>query len=764
MKNYQKMVCRLVLCVLVLVTAGCGYVSDKPINDVIDKQEMQTCKIDPSKLAEIFKKDQVSQIRCIQENFLQFTKYVKTNSNGSVNESDMNEFIRKFFQDQSETIVKGLSVIFQLNMILLKDEADQISKGNISPLFDLLIEVNRDAILITEILVDMSKKDKSGQFWEQRAKFSAAVSHFASTTLKIISKKTGGQKLNIRTFILESAQKIGSKDIDATTVDSVLFLKKILLAGDREVITSAELEKLIGNLPSILNIFFDMFYISADNFPNDTDHAKFYLDNITELYRIIEFKQENFELLKVDQLTTLIKKLLGPESKINVDKFTPTLLALKVKFLKSQGDSFMLADVKTIIDLVKELNEQILFDNLTYDAYQETLNTPLAITFIAPLKLSEYAIFSKRRLLELQDNFKNLAINFKYFREKESHLQYYGNEYKRPKYGFIELSTIRFAASKLLKSYGHADNTGAMQVSVEEFQLFLLDMKPVLEELKLWTKDFENFARNAVLLADLFQHQSNGDFGVNLNEATEYISMVLSAVQVNQKLGTELSKYCDPGLNKDEPLFDVACVNDNYFKSLLENLNYKEYFPRLVTYIHASSSEELMAYLQGVEGFAREKNDPKIPLNSRESTLILGAMLNIESTFIRFDVNKDNILDNQTIVAYDGKEKLSELDVAFRIYRSAIIKVAKLAPSQEKYAQAIFLYMIKYMEIPPQGSWLDNAKFWLFYKWGMNQPILAKRLNVGTILYYLVNQNATKEKKQNLKLNDKSTSIFGFSL
>jgi flagellar motor component MotA len=137
MKKYLNEALHLALCLLVLITAGCGYVSDKPIQDTVNRQEMQTCKIDPAKLAEIFKKDQREQIRCIQENFVQFTKYVRTNSAGSVNETDLNEFIRKFFQGQSETIVKGLSVIFQLNMILLKDEADSISKGNISPLFDL---------------------------------------------------------------------------------------------------------------------------------------------------------------------------------------------------------------------------------------------------------------------------------------------------------------------------------------------------------------------------------------------------------------------------------------------------------------------------------------------------------------------------------------------------------------------------------------------------------------------------------------------------
>jgi hypothetical protein len=176
----------------------------------------------------------------------------------------------------------------------------------------------------------------------------------------------------------------------------------------------------------------------------------------------------------------------------------------------------------------------------------------------------------------------------------------------------------------------------------------------------------------------------------------------------------------------------------------MKTLNYSSNFPRLESYIFNNSKEELQNYLKGVEGFARENNDPKVPINKRDSTLILGALLNIESTFLRFDVNRDNTIDNFNVIGREGDTDITELDTAFKIYRSAIIKVAKLAPEQEKYAQAIFLYMVKYMEIPPQGSWLDNAKFWYFYKWGSRKHIVAKRLNIGVLLYYLVNQNATK--------------------
>ena len=169
MKKFRHILNSLVL-ITALSLAGCGYISDKPLanQDLYKTDALQACKIDIDKLGEIFKADQKEQIRCLQENFIQFTKYVRSRDSGSVSESELNTFIRKFFEGQSDSIVKGLSLIFQLNMLLLKDEADRISRTNISPLFDLLVKVNQEAIIITQIIKEMDDDKNQGHFWELR--------------------------------------------------------------------------------------------------------------------------------------------------------------------------------------------------------------------------------------------------------------------------------------------------------------------------------------------------------------------------------------------------------------------------------------------------------------------------------------------------------------------------------------------------------------------------------------------------------------------
>lgn len=699
---------------------------------------MQPCKIDASKLGEIFKADQKEQIRCLQENFIQFTKYVRTKNPGSVTESEINQFVRKFFEGQSDSIVKGLSLIFQLNMLLLRDEADRISRTNISPLFELLVHVNQEAIEITSILKEMDDEKNQGRFWELRERFNATVNRFTNFTIELIKKSPNvQQKLNIKTFILDVSKKLGNKEIDTDTIDSLIFLKRILVAGDKEVITSDELESLIKKLPGILSLSFDLYYVKGTNFASDRDHMRFYYKNLNELYKIIEFNQKDFELFTIDQILKLAQEF-AKDRNMDVRKFKPSVVAIKTRLIGGTTESFSLKDLRNVLDIVNDGVERNYFNNVTYNAFAQILGSNKPIDYLPQLNQpDDYDIFSKMRVAELHKDFQDVAVNIRYFRDEKAHIPTYGNDIVRNKKGFIEAAMLKWGASKLLKGYGHKNAQGQMQVTMEEFQTFLFDMKPILEEFKLWSPNPQTFARNAILLADLFQNKSNGDLEVNETEAIEYIQMILSAVQITDKFREDLSTQCDTGINKDDPVYAVECFNEHFFDSILNRLQYKKYFPRLNDYVKNTPATEVQEYLKGVEGFARDNNDPKLPINKRDNILILGAMLNIESTFIRFDANRDNVID------------YNELTEAFKVYKPSIISLAKLKPSEEVYAQSIFLYMVSKMEIPPTGTWMQSATFFSFHKcasweWCRNKmmdPIVAKRLNVGKLLYYMVNQN-----------------------
>lgn len=733
---------RLLNCLVLLVTLGltsCGYLSDKPPANagIYKSAELQkSCQIDVDKLAEIFKADQKQQIKCLEENFLQFTKYVRSQDQGSVSETELNVFIRRFFQGKSDAIVKGLGLVFQLNMLLLRDEADHISKTNISPLFDLLVHVNQEAVNITQILKKMSDDKNQASFWDLRTQFNDSVTRFSKFTLDIINNSPGLQKqLNIKDFILDASTKLGNKEISSDTIDSLIFLKRILVAGDKEVITSGELKTVIKDLPKIMSLSFDIYFVRNSNFATDSDEARFYLSSLNDLYHTIQFNQADFDLFTIDQLIKLSQELIKGHE---VVKFKPSLVSIKTRLIGGSADTFSLKDLKNTLDIIVDFGERNYFNNVTYNALRMEIEKNEPILFLPQLdQPKDYDIFSPRRIAELHADFQDIAVNYRYFRTKSEGIPTYGNKIVRNKYGFIEASSIKWLSTKLLKAYGHKNEAGQLQVTKDEFRIFLDEMKPLLEEFKLWSPTPDTFASNAVLLADLFQDKSNGDLEVNITEASQYIQMILSAVEISNKFSSELSRECDAGSNPDDPAFNTQCFNEHFYDTLLNKLDYKKYFPRLDEYVANTPKEEVDQYLIGVEGFARDIPDPKLPMNKRDSILTLGSLINIESTFIRFDTNRDGILD------YD------ELVDAFKVYRPAIIALAHLKPSDEVYSQAIFLYLVSKMEIPPMNSWLDNAKFLAFHKCSTSSycrekfmdKIEAKRLNIGKLLYYLVIQN-----------------------
>lgn len=724
-----------------LVLTSCGYVSDKPIEnaDVYRTDELQTCKIDVSKLGEIFKINQKEQIQCLQENFIQFTKYVRSKNPGAVSEAEIGIFVKKFFVDQSDSIIKGLSLIFQLNMILLKDEADRISHSKISPLFELLVQVNQEAVILTNIIKLMDEKQNQAKFWTLRKQFNESTERFANSTIGVIEKSPGlGQKLNIRNFILDLNTKLGSGKIDEKLIDSLMFLKKILVGGDTQIISSEELKVAITKLPQILGLVFDAYYSAGENFKSESEEMRFYLTTVRSLYRLVEFKQTNFELVNSDQLVLIAEKVI---KNYDVESFKPSIEALKSKFIGGKKDSVTLQDLDVVLNIVHDFFEKIYFNNVTYDDAVNNYILSQKRTVLAseiPFKvLPGYDMFNnKKRLDQLSASFIDSAANFRYFREKATGSAVYDGQILRSKSGLIEVNIAKWLSWKLLKAYGHLDAKGEMQLKAEEFAKFLLDAKPILVELKLWSPNFKTFSRNAMLLADLFQQQSNGDQRINLNEATEYIGMLLTAVEISGKFSQELSRLCDTGINVEDPLFDKNCFNENFYETILNKLNFKKSLPRLARYYNNSSKKETMDYILGVEGFARDNNSLGVPVNRRDNTLILGAMINIESTFIRFDMNQDNIID------------YNELSSAFLTYKASIIELAGLKGDQEKYAKGIFLYMVSKMAIPKTGTWITDAEFGIFDSCVQNDwcrdnfmdKIEAKRLNIGKLLYYMVNQ------------------------
>src|SRR5690606_33583935 len=137
------------------------------------------------------------------------------------------------------------------------------------------------------------------------------------------------------------------------------------------------------------------------------------------------------------------------------------------------------------------------------------------------------------RINSFKKEFKHVFSKYHYFLDHEN-LQTYQSRIRRTHDGFVLNMFLRSAAKIILTRYGHEEN-GLAMLSLEEIDVMMKDFKPLLEPMGLWTKKIDTFARNMLLLSDLFQSRSNGNGSMDIDEAVEYIGMVIVSVEIQQR-------------------------------------------------------------------------------------------------------------------------------------------------------------------------------------------------------------------------------------
>lgn len=717
------------ICIVAIVATSCGFVSDKPPanSEIYRSTEMQTCKIDLEKLSQLLKSNQRDQILCLKDSFIQYTKYIKTTNPTSIQENELRDFVFKMYPDQKDSIAKALNILFQFDMILMRDQRGHISNENIIPFFDFLSKINQEAVIVNQILKDVGVNN----FWKRREEFNSSIERFSEETLKILAKSHGtNQTLNIKYFILDLIKNFDIKEISPETIDTFLFSKKILMGGEKEFLSSHDIQLMIARLPQVLSVAFDIRYANEKNFNSDEEYARFNLINVRKLYIAIQFNQQDFKLFSSEEI---LRTLATISKNNNYIKFNQGIESLKSKLIGGDSKVFFLSDAKKMLDIYHDYAEKHYFNIVTYDEYSELFKKNEAITSIEELDLpGKYDLFSEKRITKLHQAFAETAINARYYRSEEVGVPYLGNEIKRNKFGFLQSALTTLITKRLIKGYGQVTTDGQLQISTNEFKLFLDTVEPILKEINLWSPD-KYFHQSAVLMSDLFQNNSNGDLLVNPTEATEYAQLAFSSNSLSKKLNDELVPICNIGLNSTDPRFEPKCYNENVFDKLFNQLDAKSYLPNLSKYIEDTSPQELEAYLNAVEDFARENPSALNPIDKRDSGLIIGSILNIESTFIRFDTNGDNVLDYE------------ELGKAYNVFKNITIEIAKLKPGQEIFAKSVFLYMITKARPPPSGTWTKSVRFYTYHKCVSSEfcrklflkKVEANRLQIAQLLSYV---------------------------
>lgn len=548
------------------------------------------------------------------------------------------------------------------------------------------------------------------------------------------------QKIDAIAFLKKINKIVYGNEFENKYFTFITFLKTFFLGGNPETLTKEDIKGLLSKLQQLIEISFNLYYI----FPYEAFGPNHFLEaykttkGLQALSLMNEQQAQSQETIAISDVLFLLQKLKIVPAQDDADKITQGLKIIKHRILSTETapsphNLVTQLDFKFVLEFLKNLFEELYFNEVTFVQHFDQLKTVDKIEDIH-FKLNYISTLSPQRIEVLKEDFKDLIRRYRYYRPDWKSLPYYGFEFQRSLQGVRELTALKHFIKLIYRGYAKTDPQKGL--SLKEVNDVLRDFRPIIEHFKMWTKDPENFAKNTSNLADLFQSQSNGDGFLGEVELQEYAVLVLGAVQVMKPFMDIMKQKC-PSVQKDpnEPYqADPACYRPYFFPILFEDLGLQQQLPLLYDYYQKASKilvneddepqkTEAQEYLEKVEVFARGEPEIAGPMVARDFILVFGAMLNIESTMIRLDENRDGVIKTQELVDH------------FNIYKDALMTKANI--SDQDLALSAFLFLVEHMKLPGWKG-MELLSYHQKRKWLGPNNIIGKRINIGKLLYFLV--------------------------
>lgn len=592
-----------------------------------------------------------------------------------------------------------------------------------------------EGLIFAESFKETTKGNKNwtkNSWAHRRNSFLKSFSTFESTLTEGLNENIYfPNRVELFAFMDFLVEKFETFPIKKELLPVLPLVKVALVGGTKSSFTKLELLNVLSKSRDLADVAFDLIFSTDETHTPQEKSRLFYL-GAKEVRQLVT-GQKYLHVTTVDELLEIISVIMD---KPEVRDYQEPVEKLKEKVFGGYPGSISVADVSQFLEMAESFLGRYYYFDISFDAYEGQLSQVGPIRYLGYRHHPGFRIYSQDEILAYKKEFFNIVKTFRVYREEDG-TQYYGDNYRRTKKGLLEIYLIRHFYTIVAKAFGQKVLTKDLYaLNIEQLNKVLFLFKPVLEDYGLWTAYPETFARNALMLADLFQGQSDGNLMMDPNEATEYGTLALFGIKAADGIVEKMQKYCDLVEAKGVVGFELGCYRSRFFKVFLDEMGLSERLPKLTRYIRESSSLEGYKFLTSVEGFARESQDQERPQTRKDFVLLIGAMMNIESTFLRYDANGNNILDPR------------ELDKAFPVYEDAIMTLANLEESKRSYAKTIFLFMIKEMKMP--SKW-DVATF--HYNPFANKKISSKRLNIGALLYnmLLAAEKAKKEKEAMLE-------------
>lgn len=707
-KGFRRKFCVLVTIISVGLSFSCGMVGDEGIdNSVYDLENLEpACPLKAEEFANILDKDLSKEIDCVEANLSRFTKFVKLSNKEEIKKSELQIFVNKFLSKKPEEVNIYLNILFKINSLALKDSENTMRVKSIPLFVNIARQINIHGRKVKTLLDEID----GGNYLRNRELLINSFNEFSSNLLKIIKVESpNGFSIDVLEFATEIDEVADEGTINLSTIKELLFLKRVIVGGEASHISAFDFEKIVALSSDLARLYLDIVETHKKDFEKESSFYKFLLSAIIDFNKIIMKNSKEEVYFSSTDTVSILNHFVGGRDWENISQ---SLEVFKLDIVGGQSNYYDKKDIQKLFTFATEAFESLFFFGHTFEQLEHELLKNKVIQELDFPASSDYDIINQSRLIPLWHDFVDVARTYRTF-PQANNLTLFSYQYKRSRWGFLLQSILRYGGEKLFDVYHtNISKDGEMSVDADQIRRIVLDYQDALKEFQLWPENLDRLVNELLMGSDLFQYSSNGDLLLQSVEIAQYLPTVIGANIIGKEVHENLEVYCNP----DPTLsYEMECYRNNFFPSLFFDLDKVEYFPNFFNYFSSSSWQATQKYLEDAEKMARINPDPILPMTKVDLSRLVTSMSNTEGLFLKYDENKNGILER------------IELDKVFEVLKLTLAKEANLKP-ESKLLKSVYYYIVKKQKEPTTAGLL-----W-FHVFGKKKNIKANRNTIAGVL------------------------------
>ena len=701
----------IVLLLSLLTLSSCGDLFEKKVVKAgLESGRFNIkCELNFDNFSNILKQNISEDLDCLEDSLNIFISIEELGRGGKLSRVALINYLKNNEPDTTTETVNLINSVFTVSHLITGEDPDFISKENVSKILDFARTLNVNASDVYPHTFGSNKPANLALHRIHRDRVERAVWKI-KTSLLSIYKPDRGTDIDRVDLLSLITNFLGPGDTETLEkIQGMLFVKKLILGGEEEILTHPEVGLLFNNITDLSlllldGIRYEKLVLKQEDLLQLANSDLQMVSKIVFDHNLGDRKDE--PLFHMDQLIDGIDRFIENEDS-RIGKYRALVKEAKKILTKKPAD--------TILD-----DEELSF--VTGTDFQRIINHGLNITYrgisfhtmynsavLNPIVSKDVAISLDPKKFEL--NFPHLKNDLVEFCRIASTYRFmkgtyevgnYSTKYYRNAEAFVEISSFEYLIKEFFRAYG-----SSLSMDVDQITAIMKKFEPELIDIGLlYPRRYKSTSETIALLGSLFQYQSDDNKVLDVDEATEFAISLMTAIKAQNKMyDFYKEKNCEiDQFGRVEP----NCFKQNFYQGLCKN--YRPYFPRFFEYLGANSnlgcnqnfnSQKNQVYLLNSIQAARTchvypDDNQEIWYAKGDIMSTLLAMMHIETTIIRWDKNLNNYMDSDEVMD------------AYAIYKPAITgMLPEIKPPFNKkwlvdfLTEKVYLWLVKYEEAPP---------------------------------------------------------------